>query len=721
LLYYLVENDTVAAEMISIMQRDKISRVTFIPLNRCGPDRQSERSYPASTDVIPLMKLLKWDESIPNLHGALLQIFGNTLIAPNTDIGSEYAKRGNWQSVTLDGDKVTSQGAMDGGFNENRYRRLKCYHAIRATTAECARNADEKRGADARLQGVQQQLLGVDNELRGNEQATQQTRATLSKCKERWLELEEEVEMAEQNKIQQTNVLEKHTADTQLLAASVSALEAEMAAPLKKTLSDAEVRRREELDEENEGMRKQLATSLRETSAAETEKLQIESVLRDKLLPQRKEVLAQLKRCEQAQNGQQRVDSVRNRMAMEMEQRDKHKAELRDNEKDIDAWTKRLKSVEKAVEKFASARQTLTLDIESHSVDAQNLVGRRQALQEKVESLAKHIHALGALNQSEVAKYKNKSAEALKKSLDKVQSALSEFASVNKKALDQWNSFSKEKRTLESRNKEQMDDKEHIERLMQHLDLKKDDAILRTFHAINDEFKKAFKSLVVRGNAKLMMFENKENENEEGDGEDDEDEDDEEMTQTQSSQSQSQRAGGRVRRRRRSSNLNGNRKRNRRKSSLHTQSQYALDEETDKKYAGVSIRVSFGRNEAEDAKEEADEDEEAQRESDRARDMQQLSGGQQTVVALALIFAIQRCDPSPFYVFDEIDAALDQQYRKAVADLISAQKHQTQFITTTFRPEILNEADKAFIVDFKAKISTISEADPQEVDITQYI
>lgn len=49
------------------------------------------------------------------------------------------------------------------------------------------------------------------------------------------------------------------------------------------------------------------------------------------------------------------------------------------------------------------------------------------------------------------------------------------------------------------------------------------------------------------------------------------------------------------------------------------------------------------------------------------RDMQQLSGGQKSLVALALIFAIQKCDPAPFYLFDEIDQALDAQHRKAVA------------------------------------------------------
>ena len=40
LFYYVVENDLVATELIKIMQRERIGRVTFIPLNKCGPDRQ---------------------------------------------------------------------------------------------------------------------------------------------------------------------------------------------------------------------------------------------------------------------------------------------------------------------------------------------------------------------------------------------------------------------------------------------------------------------------------------------------------------------------------------------------------------------------------------------------------------------------------------------------------------------------------------------------------
>ena len=43
----------------------------------------------------------------------------------------------------------------------------------------------------------------------------------------------------------------------------------------------------------------------------------------------------------------------------------------------------------------------------------------------------------------------------------------------------------------------------------------------------------------------------------------------------------------------------------------------------------------------------------------RFRDMEQLSGGEKTVAALALLFSIHSYKPAPFFVLDEVDAALD--------------------------------------------------------------
>ncbi len=43
----------------------------------------------------------------------------------------------------------------------------------------------------------------------------------------------------------------------------------------------------------------------------------------------------------------------------------------------------------------------------------------------------------------------------------------------------------------------------------------------------------------------------------------------------------------------------------------------------------------------------------------RYRDMEYLSGGEKTIAALALLFAIHSYHPAPFFVMDEVDAALD--------------------------------------------------------------
>ncbi|XP_073386967.1 structural maintenance of chromosomes protein 3 [Physcomitrium patens] len=115
------------------------------------------------------------------------------------------------------------------------------------------------------------------------------------------------------------------------------------------------------------------------------------------------------------------------------------------------------------------------------------------------------------------------------------------------------------------------------------------------------------------------------------------------------------------------------------------------------KYVGVKVKVSFtGQGET--------------------QSMKQLSGGQKTVVALTLIFAIQRCDPAPFYLFDEIDAALDPQYRTAVGNMIKRQADAgaTQFITTTFRPELVKVADRVYGVTHKNRVSRVDVITKEE-------
>ncbi|XP_078480497.1 LOW QUALITY PROTEIN: structural maintenance of chromosomes protein 1A-like [Lampetra planeri] len=78
----------------------------------------------------------------------------------------------------------------------------------------------------------------------------------------------------------------------------------------------------------------------------------------------------------------------------------------------------------------------------------------------------------------------------------------------------------------------------------------------------------------------------------------------------------------------------------------------------------------------------------------RFRPMDNLSGGEKTVAALALLFAIHSYKPAPFFVLDEIDAALDNTNIGKVANYIKDQSVQNfQAIVISLKEEFYTKAD----------------------------
>ncbi|CAG2117822.1 unnamed protein product, partial [Medioppia subpectinata] len=71
-----------------------------------------------------------------------------------------------------------------------------------------------------------------------------------------------------------------------------------------------------------------------------------------------------------------------------------------------------------------------------------------------------------------------------------------------------------------------------------------------------------------------------------------------------------------------------------------------------------------------------------------------LSGGEKTLSSLALIFALHYYKPSPLYVMDEIDAALDFKNVSIVANYIKQRTRNTQFIIISLRNNMYELADR---------------------------
>lgn len=77
----------------------------------------------------------------------------------------------------------------------------------------------------------------------------------------------------------------------------------------------------------------------------------------------------------------------------------------------------------------------------------------------------------------------------------------------------------------------------------------------------------------------------------------------------------------------------------------------------------------------------------------RFQPMSNLSGGEKTIAALALLFGIHSYQPAPFFVLDEIDAALDNTNIGKVASYIREKKEQLQTIVISLKEEFYQNAD----------------------------
>ncbi len=88
-------------------------------------------------------------------------------------------------------------------------------------------------------------------------------------------------------------------------------------------------------------------------------------------------------------------------------------------------------------------------------------------------------------------------------------------------------------------------------------------------------------------------------------------------------------------------------------------------------------------------------------------DVTSLSGGEQTLVALSLLFAIQEYRPYPFYIFDEIDAALDKRNSERLAALLSQYIKSGQYIVITHNDSIIMSSNILYGVSMHEGVSKV--------------
>lgn len=660
LFHYVVDTEETATKVLEILQHEKAGRVTFMPLNRL---RSKPINMPRASDTIPMIDKLQFDTAYEK---AFMHVFGKTIICPNLQVAAQYARSHGVNAITPEGDRSDKRGALTGGFHDSRSSRLDAVKHLTKWRDEF--EIKKTRGTEIRreLEKLDQVITRAVGELQKLEQQRQQVQNSSGPLRHELRSKRDLLQKQQDTLDAKRRALRNIESNLASLTDQVNAFEAELKSPFQKALSGEEEERLETLSTTVRDLRSQYQELSGTRSELEARKSVLEVELRENLHP----------RLDQLVSEDIDITEDDSQGNLKETQRD-----MKRHEKSLEKIGERLgqvdASIEKANSRVAELQQSnaetrremedLAKSIEKHQRRMEKSMQKKAALTKQAVECAANIRDLGVLPDEAFTKYKSTDSNTVVKKLHKANEALKKYSHVNKKAFEQYNSFTKQREMLTSRREELDASQKSIDDLVTVLDQRKDEAIERTFKQVSREFHNVFERLVPAGRGRLII------------------------------QRKTDRAL--------------------RQEADEADSDDENAQQSVENYVGVGISVSFNSK------------------HDDQQRIQQLSGGQKSesasygflfhytnmlttagLCALALVFAIQACDPAPFYLFDEIDANLDAQYRTAVAQMLKSISDSTngQFICTTFRPEMLHVAEKCYGVSFRQKASTVDVVSREE-------
>ncbi|ABK77014.1 chromosome segregation ATPase [Cenarchaeum symbiosum A] len=89
------------------------------------------------------------------------------------------------------------------------------------------------------------------------------------------------------------------------------------------------------------------------------------------------------------------------------------------------------------------------------------------------------------------------------------------------------------------------------------------------------------------------------------------------------------------------------------------------------------------------------------------RESTSISGGEKTLAAVVFVLALQKLKPSPFYLFDEVDAHLDAPNSEKLAKILEERARESQFIMVSLKDSVVRRASLIYGVFPKGGVSHV--------------
>ena len=89
------------------------------------------------------------------------------------------------------------------------------------------------------------------------------------------------------------------------------------------------------------------------------------------------------------------------------------------------------------------------------------------------------------------------------------------------------------------------------------------------------------------------------------------------------------------------------------------------------------------------------------------RESTSISGGEKTLAAIVFVLALQKLKPSPFYLFDEVDAHLDAPNAERLSNILEERSKESQFIMVSLKDSVIQKAKLIYGVFPKNGVSNV--------------
>ncbi|CAB49281.1 chromosome segregation protein SMC [Pyrococcus abyssi] len=600
----VVENEIVAEKAIEFLKRNKLGRLTFLPLNKIKPKKVND------SVGTPVIDVIEYD---PRIENAIRFALGDTVIVSSMEEAREHI--GKVRMVTLEGELYERSGAITGGHYKPR--------GLPVDTRELKERVEKlklrKEALEAEINSLKVELRGLENqgfELRIKMSEIEKEITLLTRDIEKLLSeeriIKSEIEDSQKGIEEIDRIIHEKKGEIAKLRGKIERLERKRD-KLKKALENPEAREVTEKIREVEG---EIGKLREELSRVESRLESLNSRLNEELIPRK----ASLE--EEIEGLVNKINALKANIAENEEvlkglkgKLEELKAKEESVHSKISEYRRKREELEKEIRELRKEKEELSKRMQEFRIEANTLRVRntqlRSILNEKNSQL-RHFPKEVIRSIREIPL----DLEKLKREIEEMEEEIRSLEPVNMKAIEDFEVVERRYLELKSKREKLEAEKESIIEFINEIEKEKKNVFMRTFEAIAKNFSELFAKLSPGGSARLIL-ENPED-------------------------------------------------------------PFSGGLEIEAKPAGKDVK----RIEA-------------------------MSGGEKALTALAFIFAIQKFKPAPFYLFDEIDAHLDDANVKRVADLIKESSKESQFIVITLRDVMMANAEKIIGVSMRDGVSKV--------------